>query len=154
MTVQTSVLAAPVRGYEGQIADSAPRYSRSAAAQGAIVAGQPVLRGTNPSTQVVPVTNGATLNAATIAGLALLDTSRPVGGIPDKAPCTVLVSGTAYVRVSATVVAGTAVFVGTATAQLGDIGNTGTGMTTVPGWKYEESGVSGDIVQISLNLRA
>jgi hypothetical protein len=152
---QTTILDAPARGYAGQNAEpGAPCYKQSKVAEGAgIVAGQPVVRGTS-NMQAQAIANGDTINASTFLGFALLDTTRPPGGIADEDPVTVMVQGFMYVEVSANVVAGNPVFVGNATAQLGDIDDaTGTGLVICPGCYFEESGSSGDLVKISINIR-
>lgn len=153
---QTTIDTAPARAYAGQIGEAlAPRYCRSAAAEGAgILPGQPVVRGTDPAKQAQAVANGDTINASTFAGFAVLETSRPEGGIVDEDGLAVMAMGLMYVEVTAAVVAGNPVFVGNATAQLGDIDDaTGTGLVICPGCYFEESGADGDIVLISINLR-
>lgn len=153
---QTTINDNPGRAYAGQIGEAtAPRYCRSYAAEGAgILPGQPVVRGTAPATQVQAVANGDTINASTFAGFAVLETSRPEGGIADEDSVPVMAMGLMYVEVSGTVVAGNPVYVGNATAQLGDIDDaTGTGLVICPGCYFEESGGSGDLVLISINLR-
>ena len=150
---QTSVSEAPARAYAGQIAEGgAPRYCQSKHAEGAIVAGQPVLRGTAQN-QAIAIANGNTINASTFLGFAVLETSRPVGGIVDEAPLAVMVQGVMFVQLTGTVAAGGLVHVGSATAQLGDIGPSGTGMVPCPGCYFEEGGDADDIVPISINLR-
>lgn len=153
---QTTIDTAPARAYAGQIGEAfAPRYCRSFAAEGAgILPGQPVVRGTDPAKQVQAVANGDTINASTFAGFAVLETSRPEGGIADEDGVAVMVQGLMYVEVSNTVAAGGLVYVGNATAQLGDIDDaTGTGLVPCPGCYFEESGTSGDLVLISINIR-
>lgn len=152
---QTTINDNPGRAYAGQIGEAtAPRYCRSYAAEGVLVPGQPVLRGTDPATQAIAVANGDTIDASTFAGFAVLETSRPEGGIADEDSIPVMAMGLMYVEVSGTVVAGNPVFVGNATAQLGDIDDaTGTGLVICPGCYFEESGESGDLVLISINLR-
>lgn len=150
---QTVVQSAPARAYAGQIAEGgAPRYCQSKHAEGAIVAGQPVLRGTGQN-QARAIANGNTVNASTFLGFAVLETSRPVGGITDEDPLAVMVMGVMFVELSGTVTAGGLVHVGNATAQLGDVGPSGTGMVPCPGCYFEEGGDAGDIVPISINLR-
>lgn len=152
---QTSIADAPARAYAGQIAEpGAPRYTQSKVAEGAgILPGQPVLRGTSDE-QAVAVTNGATINASTFAGFAMLETSRPEGGITDEDPVPVVVMGVMYVLVTDAVSQGDLVYVGNATAQLGDIeGAAGTGLVPCPGCYFEEDGASGSLVRISINIR-
>lgn len=154
MSFQTAV-ANPGIGYEGQLAyPHMPRHiaSRFAAAMGtrAIVPGQPLLRGADPDKQVVAITNGATLNAATAAGFAVLDDTRPPAepaANGDEVPT--LTDGYCIVRVSGAVVAGNPVWVGTATAQLGDIDDaTGTGLTQYPGARFVTSAGAGALAVI------
>ena len=141
---QTSVLDAPQIAYPGQLADSGPSDKASRFAEGAgILAGQPLLRGTDPAKQVVAITNGATLSAVTFGGWAVLDNVARYaedGEIEDLRSLSVLKSGRMFVKVTAAVVAGNPVYVGTATAQLGNIDDaTGTGLTIVPGARFETS---------------
>jgi hypothetical protein len=158
MTFQTTV-ADPGLGYEGQIAESfGPRDVRSALAEGlatrAIVAGQPVLRGTDPAVQARAILNGDTLDATTLAGWAVLDTTRPpaelAGGADSEgAPVAVMVEGYLWVRVSAAVSAGDPVYVGTATAQLGDVeGAAGAGLTLCPGARFVTSADAAGLAKI------
>ena len=135
---QTSVSAAPGKAFAGQIADTGPRFCKSCVAEGAIVAGTPVLRGTDPDRQAIAIADSDTVDATTFLGWAVLETSRPLdsGGdqIADEDTLAVLRKGRIFVQVTADVVAGNPVFVGNATAQLGDIDDaTGTGLTQVPG---------------------
>lgn len=151
---QTSISDAPARAYAGQLSEGAPRYCRSYAAEGAIVAGQPVLFGTDPDTQVIAIADSDTLDATTFAGFAVLDTSRPPGGIADEDPVSVIRHGVVYLEVTGTVVAGNPVFVGNATAQLGDIDDAaGTGLTEALGCRFLQSGTSGDCVAVYVNLQ-
>lgn len=156
MSFQTSVVN-PGLGYEGQLQYAhMPRhvYSRRASAMAtrAIVPGQPVLRGADPALQVVAVTNGATLNAATFAGFAVLDDTRPPAEpSANGQEVSVLADGYCVVRVTAAVAAGQPVWVGTATAQLGDIADaTGTGLTQVPGSRFVTSASASGLAVISL----
>lgn len=154
----TSVTDVP-KAFAGQRVGLGPFKAESAKAEGAVVAGQPVLRGTDRDSQAVAVTNGVTLDASTALGFVLLDTTRAANAassgadIEDGEMCAVLRNGEMYVEVTGTVVAGNPVWVGTATAQLGDIDDaTGTGLTQFPGARFMESGTAGDLVRISLNM--
>lgn len=144
------------RAYAGQVGEAhAPRYIRSARAEGSgLLPGQPALRGTDPAKQARAVEDGDTIDASTVLGWVVLETSRPVGGIADLDGASVLVKGVLYVEVSAAVTAGDLVFVGSTTATLGDIeGEAGTGLVPAPGAYFEESGEAGNLVLISVNVR-
>jgi hypothetical protein len=154
MSFQTSVVD-PAIGYEGQIAQAfGPRDIRSglaeASATRAIVAGQPVMRGTADN-QVRAVVNADTISAVTVAGFAVLDTTRPPGELgegadSDGAPVAVMREGYLYLRVTADVSKGNPVCIGNATAQLGQIaGATGTGIVAYPGARFETSALSGGL---------
>lgn len=156
---QTSVLDAPQRALAGQIADAAPKYAVTALAEDvattAINAGQFVLRGTDPDTQALAITDGATVDETTVLGLVLLETARAFEDAPPEegSPLAVLRFGTAYVQVTAAVVAGNPVFVGNATAQLGAIDDApGTGLVQVPGCRFLESAGAGEFAKIFVNL--
>ena len=160
MSFQTTV-ADPGLGYEGQIAESfGPRDIRSALAEDlatrAIVAGQPVLRGTDPDNQVRAIVNAATIDATTAAGFAVLDTTRPPndlagGAASEGAPVAVMREGYLWVRVTAAVTAGNPVYVGNLTAQLGDIEDaTGTGLVLFPGARFVTSADAAGLAKIRL----
>ena len=151
-----TVVADPEIGFEGQIAEvfSHKPDVRSglaeASATRAIVAGQPVLRGT-AGQQVRAVVNADTISAATVAGFAVLDTTRPpdelgAGADSDGAPVPYMREGYMYLRVTAAVSRGNPVCVGNATAQLGQIaGATGTGIVAYPGARFESDADTGEL---------
>ena len=153
---QTSVSSAPARGYAGQRADSGIKHDDSFAAEGTIVAGQPVLRGTDPQTQVIAIADSDTVDGSTLAGFALLDTSRPFDAtapIADDDSVAVRRQGRIYVQVSDAVSAGDPCYVGNLTAQLGDIeGAAGTGLVLVSGARFVTSAASGEVAILELNL--
>lgn len=152
---QSSIPLSPARAFAGQIAESgAPRYSRSFKAEGAgLSAGQPALRGTDAAKQCLAVTDSATVDASTLAGFVVLETSRQEGGIADKDPVTCMREGVMYVLVSAAVSAGDDVYIGNTTATLGDIeGAAGAGLVQVPGARFAESAGLGELAAIELDL--
>lgn len=157
---QTVILDAPPKGYAGQIAEAgAPRYVRSCQAEAvatrAINAGDFVLRGTDPESQVIAITDGATVDAATLMGVVLLETSRPLEEAPpvEGSDLGVLRFGPVRVTVSAAVTAGNPVFVGNTTATLGDVeGASGAGLVAAPGCRFLSSAGSGETAIAWLNL--
>lgn len=157
---QTTILDNPPRALAGMIAEAgAPRYVVSAAAEDvatqAINAGQFVLRGTDPSAQALAITDGATVDATTVLGVALLETSRPLEEAPptEGDSLSVLRFGVVYLQVTADVVAGNPVFVGNATAQLGDIDDAaGVGLVQVPGCRFLESASASGFAKAMINL--
>lgn len=159
---QTSI-GEPAIAFAGQPTDNDPKSIVSAFAEAnatrQIEAGQPVLRGTDPETQCVAITNGATLDAATFAGWVLLDTTRAAEAasdghvIADGDALPLMRKGVVYVQVTAAVQAGNPVYVGTATAQLGDIDDaTGTGLTLVPGCRFRTSAAINGFAKVEVNL--
>ena len=155
---QTVILDAPPRGFAGQLNFQFPwaKVSRFAESAG-IVAGQPVLRGTDDD-QVLPLINGSTVSEATLCGWAMLDGTRAFnseGAIQEFDGVTTVRKGVIYVLVDAAVTEGLPVYVGNATAQLGGIrGATATGYTLCPGARFIEDGASGAIVAMEINLPA
>ena len=153
---QTTVNDDPAIAYEGQLSDQLPKHARSAVAEGAIVAGQPVLRGTDPDTQAIAIADSDTVDESTLLGWAVLETSRAFDAsnpIAANDPVTVLRKGAIWVLTSAAVVAGNPVYVGNATAQLGDIDDaTGTGLTLCPGARFltSTSGAGMALIEVSL----
>ncbi len=159
---QTTILDDPPRALAGQLAEAgAVRYARSYRAEAistrAIVAGQPVLLGTDPDTQALAITDGDTVDAATFAGILLLETSRAL----EEAPVTegddlsILRMGVVYLQVTDAVTAGDPVFVGNATAQLGDIeGAAGTGLVELPGCRFLTSAASAGFAVAFINPAA
>lgn len=161
MAVQTTIDDAPARAYAGQIADQAPRYCMSRRAEDVattpILAGQPVLFGTDPNTQALAVTDGDTIDHSTLAGFVVLDTARAFEDAPPKegGELSVMRMGTMRLLVTDDVSAGDQVYVGNATAQLGDIeGATGTGLVAVPGAMFLEDAASGDFALAHITLGA
>jgi len=156
---QTTILDNPPRALAGMIAEAgAPRYVRSKRAENvatqAINAGQFVLRGTADD-QAVAITDGATVDATTVAGVVLLETSRPLEEAPptEGDDLSVMRFGVVYLQVTAAVTAGNPVFVGNATAQLGDIDDaTGTGLVQVPGCRFLESAAANGFAAAMINL--
>jgi len=149
---QTSILSAPVAGYAGQKGDAAFTYIRSGIAEGVVVPGQPVLRGTDPDNQVAPLANGSTVDATTIAGFVCLDTALE-GAPADEDVVQVMRVGTIWVSTSAAVTAGNPVYVGNATAQLGDIDDaTGVGLALLPGARFLTSTTAAGLALVQVNM--
>ena len=150
---QTSITE-PAIGYAGQIRRLG--NADSAAAEGPIVAGQPVLRGTDPAGQAIAIADGDTVDAATLLGWAILETSRAYnadGAIQDQDPVTAMRRGRMLVQCESAAVAGNPVFVGTATAQLGLInGAAGTGFAACPGARFSGSIGAAGLVEIEISL--
>jgi hypothetical protein len=92
---QTSV-ATPAIGYAGQVADAAPLYCRTGIAEGTVTPGQVVLRGTDPANQVKAITDGATVDASTVAGFCVLDTALEDNPYVDESVVRVMRVGVIY----------------------------------------------------------
>lgn len=153
---QTVILDNPLRAYAGQLAEAgAPRYARSKRAEGAgCSAGTVVLRGSSDE-QAVAISDGATVDSSTVSGVVLLETSRALEESPpaDGDDLSVLRLGVVYLEVTASVSAGDPLYVGNATAQLGDIaGAAGTGLALVPGCRFLESAGVGELAAVMINL--
>jgi len=103
---QLSIPDAPSAAYAGQIAEpGAPSYRTSKIAEGALSAGQPVQRGTNPQTQVAPYAAGDLVDPANFAGFVFLETSAD-GTIADGDGVTVIEAGVVALSFSEAVTAG------------------------------------------------
>ena len=103
----------------------------------------------------VAVADGATVDATTVMGVAVLDTSRSFEDAPpaEGGELAVMDSGYIYLQVTAAVTAGNPVFVGNATAQLGDIDDAaGTGLVQVPGCRFVESAGANGFAKARINL--
>lgn len=152
---QTSI-SDPAIGYAGQNAEPGfPGYSRSAVAEGsdAFTIGQPVLRGTDPETQVLPITNSDTVDETTLAGILILETSRDANPPVEYDTVRVMRKGVFYMPVTATVVAGNPVYVGNLTAQLNDVDDaTGTGLVALPGARFLSSATAGNLALVQIDL--
>jgi len=159
MAVQTVVNDTFGIGYAGQIADGCKPYVRSARAEDvattAIIAGAVVLRGTNPADQVLAITNGATVDASTVAGLVVLETSKALEDSPvvEGGSVSVMRFGVMKVLTTTAVTAGLPLFVGNETAQLGEVTDTtGTGLVQVPGCRFLTSTSGAGIAHVMVNL--
>jgi len=153
MARQTSVQDAPARAIAGQITGQGPKRTPSKTAEGEITVGQPLLRGTDDD-QALPVVDGSTLDATTFLGFGVASTSRvysSTGTVEINQSLPVMSLGEIYVLLTGPAAAGEAVLCGTATATLGQIqGTAGADLDAAPGARFEESGVSGDLVKISI----
>lgn len=154
---QTSI-ADPAVAYAGMLTHQFPEGKESRAAEGAIVAGQPVLRGTDPDLQAIAIADGDTVDETTVLGFAVLHTSRAYDAtnpIADDDPVTVLRKGRIWVETSAAVTAGNPVYVGNATAQLGDIEDAaGTGLALMPGARFVNSNGGAGLALVEISLPA
>lgn len=155
---QTSILDDPPRAFAGQLTHQFPEGKESKAAEGAgLVAGQPALRGTDDD-QAVAITDGDPVSEATFLGFVILETSRPYDAtamIADTDPVSILRKGRIAVMTTAAVTQGNPVYVGNATAQLGNIADaTGTGLTAAPGCRFVTSTTGAGIAIVEVNLPA
>ena len=153
MARQTSV-SAPAKAFAGQRSrNSAADQIDSFALEGSGHSqGSPVLRGTDKDTQVVAVTNGATVDAATFVGFVVLNDARQEGALVAGEVVPVLRKGRIFVTVSDTVTAGMPVYIGNATAQLGQVaGATGTGLTLVPNARFVEGAAASGLALVELS---
>lgn len=156
---QTSI-ADPARAFAGMIPGLAPKvaitlHAEDTATQ-AISAGYPVLWGTADS-QALGVTDGATVDATTIAGFVTHDPTAPstdgTHTIEDGDALSILRFGVMYLVPTETVAQGAAVCVGVATAALGDIGDTDDAThDPVPGARWLEDGTAGTPTLAMINL--
>ncbi len=157
---QLSISSAPAVGYAGQIAEpGAPRFSRSARAEGANVsAGMPVKRGTNKEKQVEPFEAGDDGQLQDFAGVVVLDTSRASGGIADGDGVAVLRLGSIYMDFSEAVTAGEQVGITLATGALTGIpdgtaaGAITTGIVVLPGLRIAETIAAAGLAVVEVNL--
>lgn len=152
---QTTILDRMAVGYPGQLVDCGFRDVISRKAETAMSEGQPALRGTDPDSQVTAVTDGASVTGATFMGFVTREHTRPFSAT-DEYPAGyavgVLTEGRMFVRLTGNATAGQNVYIGNATAQLGDIqGTTGTGLTLATNCRFLESGTSGDVVTIQID---
>ena len=160
MSVQTSVDQAPVRAYEGQIADGSPRYAVSAVAEGSVRPGQPMLRGTDEDRQALSIGDGVTVDATTQLGILIHDPAFPedritAGEYDDESQVSVLRFGVIYVLAESAVTAGNPVYVGNVLSPLTldhyeDA--TDTGMVALVGARWLQSGGAGELLKISINM--
>lgn len=152
---QTSI-SDPAVAYAGQNAEpGAPHYFRSATCEGsaAFTIGQPVLRGTEPGSQILPIANSDTVDATTVAGILLLETSRDSNPPVEYDVVPVMRKGVVYMLTSAAVAAGNPVYVGNLTAQLNDVDDaTGTGLVVLPGARFLTSAGSGELALVQIDL--
>lgn len=141
-------------GFVGQnVEPFYPGYSRSFAAEGEVLAGQPVLRGTDPDSQCIAIANGDTVDATTLAGFVVKEKVREDSNVPDEKQARIMRKGVIYVTVTGAVVAGLSAFVGNATAQLGQITDgTGTGLVALPGSRFMTSAADGELAALEINL--
>lgn len=155
---QTSILDDPPRAFAGQLTHQFPGGKESKVAEGAgLVAGQPALRGTDDD-QAVAITDGDPVTEATLLGFVMLETSRPFDAtamIADTDPVAIVRKGRIAVMTTAAVTQGNPVFVGNATAQLGQIDDaTGTGLVQAPGCRFVTSTTGAGIAIVEINLPA
>lgn len=152
---QTSI-SDPAAAFAGQNAEpGAPHYIRSATCEGsdAFTVGQPVLRGTDLENQVLPITNSDTVDATTLAGILMLETSRESNPPVEYEVVPVMRKGVIYMTVSANVDAGQPVYVGNLTAQLGDVEDAaGTGLVLLPGAIFLSTTASGGNALVQIDL--
>lgn len=148
---QLSIDLAPANGYAGQIAEpGAPLYSRSATAEGSgIVAGAPVLRGTNTEKEVVAVGASSVVTPESFAGFAMLETSREYDASAPIAAgdgLAVVQIGVIYLVAGETVAAGEDVAVTLSSGALLGLGAEEacpSGSVRLPGCRWVESGAAG-----------
>jgi len=120
---QLSIPDAPSAAYAGQIAEpGAPSYRVSKLAEGALSAGQPVQRGTNPQKQVAPYAAGDLVDPANFAGFVFLETSAD-GTIADGDGVTVIEAGVVALSFSEAVTAGERVALTLASGALTGVAN-------------------------------
>lgn len=156
---QTSIPVSMSRAYAGQLAEAgAPSYAYSARAEAAIIAGKPVKRGTAPEYQVEPFEAGDTPTAAMFAGIAILDTSRPPGGIAAGDSLSVLRFGVINMEFAEAVTAGEQVGITLATQALSGIphgtaaGAIASGVVVLPGLRIKSTTTAAGMAQVEVNL--
>ena len=159
---QLSIDDNPPIGYPGQIAEpGAPTFIRSASAEGALVAGSVVKRGTNPEKQVEALEAGDAPDFDLIAGVVHLETSRPYDAsspIADGDPVGVVRQGVVYMEFSEAVTAGemvgqtlasgllTGIPEGTAAAAIA------TGIVVIPGLRIVQTTTAAGVARVEVNL--
>ncbi len=152
-TYQTTYSEAPAKGLHGQIAseEKSNRISRTVESAEGIRFGQPVQRGTGDH-GVVPLADG------TFLGIAILNPAvPPSASLPDAYPQyftgAFMAQGQMYVTAGGNVSDGGEVFYNTTTHRY--VGAAGANIVgPIPDAVFDTSGGNGDIVEISLRLRA
>ena len=158
MSIQTTVTAAPLKGYAGQLAEvGAPSYRVSAAVSqpsvNVLAPGKIAMRGADGVAK--PVDDAAALAATNMLGVVMYEASREPGAFEVGEDVTVIRKGVVYVQLTEAVVAGDAVSYGTKTATLDQWGKTaGANNLVVPGARWASSGGIGDIVRLELGYIA
>ncbi len=147
---QTSIKDSRSGAFAGQLAEEmSPRHLRTAivAASKTATPGQPLIitgKGPNGEDLVRDVENSDTIDAATCAGICVLDSFREPqanGKYPAGHAVTVMREGVIYLQPTAAVANRAPVWVGNLTAQLGNIDDaTGTGLVQFPGARWLEAG--------------
>lgn len=162
MALPNSVASAPSIAYAGQIAEpGAPKYARSAVAEGAsIVAGKPVKRGTNKEKQVLPFGASDVPDFQNFAGIVLLETSRPTlasgaGGIAAGDPVSILRLGSVYLQFSEIVTAGERVGIVLADSTLVGLGedeSPADNVRVLPGCRIAQTITAAGLARVEVNL--
>jgi len=151
------------RGYPGQIAEPlAPKYAVSRVLTAAGSAGRVMVRGTDAGNQECrPLFTGDAVTPALVLGVALLSTSRPFeDGSPYKIGSTVSVmrQGVVYLEFVNAPISGHMVGCTLATGVLTSIaqgtaaGAIAAGIVIVPGLRVAQTGPSGGIAAVEVNL--
>lgn len=152
-TYQTTYSEAPAKGLHGQIAseEKSNRISRTVENAEGIRFGQPVQRGAGDH-GVVPMVDGDFM------GITILNPAVPASAtLPDAYPQNFtgafMTQGPMYVTAGGNVSAGGEVFYDTVTHRY--VGAAGTNVIgPIPDAVFDTSGGNGDIVELSLRLRA
>lgn len=159
-----SVVSDLAHAYPGQLAEPlAPKFARSVTVQTAISAGRLAKRGTDADDQISPVTTGDTVTVAMLAGVVLLDTSRPVediggSGIVAGKSASVLRLGSVYMEFVEAVTAGECVGIVLSTgalkgyAQGTAAGSIPTGEVLVPGLRIAQTTGAAGCAIVEVNL--
>lgn len=160
---QTSIRTSMSGALAGQIgAELVPSliFTAVVATGKTVTPGQPAFIssvGTDGTIYVRAIENGDTIDETTVLGFVRCDNVREnEGGAGYGAGLTVSVvrKGVMWIEGTATVAAFAPVFVGNATAQLGDFDDaTGTGLVQYPGAQFLMAGGDGDMIKILIDTR-
>ena len=154
---QLSIPDSPAIAYAGQLAEpGAPKYARSAIAEGALTAGQAVIRGTVPAKDAAPIVAASVINSETFFGFVILETSRPTGGIADLDGVSILQEGHIYLSASEAVNAGedvglvkaTGLYVGLGAEEVAPLGT-----VRLPGCRWETTAATAGFAVASVRLK-
>lgn len=138
------------KGFPGMKAGTAVDIVRGFAAEGGMNSGDPVIRGTDPGSQVKAVTAAA--DAASVIGIAVHTHREPQEPYYEEGySVPVMTAGDIYIKVAGDVVAGTkAALLADDQGKIGYVKSGTASAVDLPNVVYLDSGVAGDIVAVHI----